>query len=446
MESWCLTPSSDTWSFMARMRSCRLRPGCGPRSGWTGPHGAPASTIISPDCTRCSGLTCSSSAARSAKTSTSSGSCCRVQPRSGAPRTGRRPALSEPRSLQPGSTVVDARAARPPRCNDMTVRSKLPRVGTTIFTVMSQRATELQAVNLGQGFPDYDIDPRIGELVHEAMRQGFNQYAPMPGMPQLRQAIAAKLNRSYAVSVDPEAEITVTLGATEAIFSAVQALVAAGDEVIVFDPAYDSYQPAVQLAGGACIHVPLQPPLFRYDWERVKAVLTERTRLLIINSPLNPACTCISAQDLAALAELLRGRDINLIADEVYEHMVFDGRRHHSVLSVPELRERSVAVYSFGKTLQSTGLRVGYAVAPPALTAELRKVHQFNTFTIATALQWGIAAYLTERPHTGEELAAFFAARRDRFIAALQAHGVGWALPASEGSFFQLLDYGAISS
>jgi methionine transaminase len=325
----------------------------------------------------------------------------------------------------------------------MSVRSKLPRVGTTIFTIMSHRAAELGAVNLGQGFPDYDIDPRLGELVHEAMRQGYNQYAPMPGMPALREAIAAKLNRSYAVRVDPDLEVTVTLGATEAIFSSVQALVATGDEVIVFDPAYDSYEPAVQLAGGVCIHVPLQPPRFRYDWDRVKATLTDRTRLLIINSPHNPACTCMTAQDLATLAELLRGRDIYLIADEVYEHMVFDGRTHHSVLSQPELRERSVAVFSFGKTLQSTGLRIGYAVAPRGLTAELRKVHQFNTFTIATALQVAIARYLGERPDCGDGLLAFLGAKRDRLIAALADSGL--SLPHAEGSFFQLIDYGALS-
>jgi len=326
----------------------------------------------------------------------------------------------------------------------MSVRSKLPRVGTTIFTIMSQRAAELQAVNLGQGFPDYDIDPRIGELVHDAMRQGHNQYAPMPGMPQLREAVAAKLSRSYAVRIDPELEITVTLGATEAIFSTVQALVGPGDEVIVFDPAYDSYEPAVQLAGGVCIHLPLQPPRFRYDWERVKAALTDRTRLLIINSPHNPACTCMTVQDLATLAELLRSRDIYLLADEVYEHMVFDGQTHHSVLADPELRERSVAVFSFGKTLQATGLRVGYAVAPRALTAELRKVHQFNTFTIATPLQVAIARYLDERPDCGDGLAAFLGAKRDRLIAALA--GSGLSLPRAEGSFFQLIDYGALSA
>jgi methionine transaminase len=326
----------------------------------------------------------------------------------------------------------------------MIIRSKLPRVGTTIFTVVSQRAAELGAVNLGQGFPDYDIDPRLADLVHEAMRQGYNQYAPMPGMPQLREAIAAKLARSYALDIDPEFEVTVTLGATEAIFSSVQALVAAGDEVIIFDPAYDSYEPAVQLAGGVCIHVPLQPPLFRYDWERVGAALTSRTRLVIINSPHNPACTCITAPDLAALAELLRGRDIHLIADEVYEHIVFDGATHHSVLAHPELRERSVVVFSFGKTLQATGLRVGYAIAPRAMTTELRKVHQFNTFTIATALQVAIARYLGERPDCGAALRSMLGAKRDRLIAALA--GSDLLLPRAEGSFFQLIDYGAMSS
>jgi methionine aminotransferase len=325
----------------------------------------------------------------------------------------------------------------------MIVRSKLPRVGTTIFTVMSQRAAELGAVNLGQGFPDYDIDPRLADLVHEAMRQGHNQYAPMPGMPQLREAIAAKLDRSYSVRVDPELEITVTLGATEAIFSSVQALVAPGDEVVVFDPAYDSYEPTVQLAGGVCVHVPLQPPRFRYDWDRVKAALTARTRMVIINSPHNPACTCITAQDLATLAELLRDRDVWVIADEVYEHIVFDGRAHYSVLAHPELRQRSIAVFSFGKTLQATGLRVGYAVAPRPLTAELRKVHQFNTFTIATPLQVAIARYLGERPECGDALRSFLGAKRDRLVAALADSAL--LLPEAEGSFFQLIDYGTIS-
>jgi len=326
----------------------------------------------------------------------------------------------------------------------MGFRSKLPQVGTTIFTVMSRRAAELGAVNLGQGFPDYDIDPRLGELVAEAMQQGYNQYAPMPGLPRLRDAIAAKLARRYAIAVDPELEITVTLGATEAIYSSVQALVGAGDEAIVFDPAYDSYDSAVRLAGAACVHVPLQPPHFRYDWERVAAAMTARTRLLIINSPLNPGCTCLTAADLEALAALLRGREIYLISDEVYEHIVFDGLVHRSVLAYPELRARSVAVFSFGKTLHATGLRVGYAIAPAELTTELRKVHQFNTFTIATALQQGIARYLEERPDCGEGLGAFFEAKRDLLAAALRDSGL--ELPRAQGSFFQLVDYGGLST
>lgn len=325
----------------------------------------------------------------------------------------------------------------------MALRSKLPQVGTTIFTVMSRRAVELGAVNLGQGFPDYDIDPLLGELVAQAMQQGYNQYAPMPGLPRLSAAIAAKIARRYAVSVDPELEITVTLGATEAIFSSVQALAGPGDEVIVFDPAYDSYDSSVRLAGAVCVHVPLQPPHFRYDWERIGAAICERTRLLIVNSPINPGCTCLTAADLEALAALLRGRDIRVISDEVYEHIVFDGIVHRSLLAHAELRARTVAVFSFGKTLHATGLRVGYAVAPAALTTELRKVHQYNTFTIATALQQAIAVYLEQRPDCGEGLGAFFAAKRDLLTAALRDSPL--LLPRAEGSFFQLVDYAALS-
>lgn len=308
---------------------------------------------------------------------------------------------------------------------------------------MSRRAAELDAVNLGQGFPDYEIDPQLGALVAQAMQQGYNQYAPMPGLPRLRAAIAAKLERRYDLRVDPDAEITITLGATEAIFSSVQALVGPGDEAIVFDPAYDSYDSAVRLAGAQCVHLPLEPPHFRYDWQRVAAAITARTRLIIINSPLNPGCTCVTGADLDALAALLHGREIYLISDEVYEHMVFDGLKHHSALAHPRLRARSIVVFSFGKTLHATGLRVGYAVAPAMLTVELRKVHQFNTFTIATALQQAIACYLEEHPACGEDLAAFFAAKRDLLAAAL--NGSGLVLPRAEGSFFQLIDYGGLS-
>lgn len=325
----------------------------------------------------------------------------------------------------------------------MQPRSKLPRVGTTIFTVVSRRAAELGAINLGQGFPDYDIDPELGERVHEAMRQGLNQYAPMAGFGPLREAIAAKLARSYGMRFDAETDITVTLGATEALFSSIQALVGPGDEVLVFDPAYDSYDPAVQLAGARCVHVPLSPPHFRYDWERVASLLSARTRLIIINSPHNPACTCLTPEDLQALSQLVQARELYVLSDEVYEHVLFDGRRHQSVLSVPALRERSIAVFSFGKTLHATGLRIGYAVASAPLTAELRKVHQFNTFSIATPLQAAIASYLQHHPECGDELGPFFQAKRDRLRSALEE--TQFTLPPAEGSFFQLLDYGAVS-
>jgi len=319
------------------------------------------------------------------------------------------------------------------------LQSKLPDIGTTVFSVMSRRAAEAGAVNLGQGFPDYPIDPRLTELVQQAMAAGHNQYAPMPGVPALLEQIAAKLQRVYGVAVDPQAEITVTLGATEALYSSVQALAGAGDEVLVFDPAYDSYDPAVRLAGARCVHVPLAPPRFRPDWDRVRSRINERTRLVIINSPQNPACSCLDGADLDALAGLLRARDCRVLSDEVYEHMVFDGARHASVLAHPELRARSVAVFSFGKTLHATGLRVGYAVAPPALTTELRKVHQYNTFTIATSFQHAIAAYLRERPACGADLPSFFQARRDRLATLLE--GSGFGLPRSAGSYFQLASY-----
>ncbi|HEX8756237.1 MAG TPA: methionine aminotransferase [Steroidobacteraceae bacterium] len=320
--------------------------------------------------------------------------------------------------------------------------SKLPDVGTTIFTVMSRRARELGALNLGQGFPDYDIDPRLAELTAGAMRQGHNQYAPMEGVPELRERIAHKLATSYGGDFDPQTQITVTLGATEAIYSAVQAVVGPGEEAIAFDPAYDSYEPAVRLAGGKCIRLPLLPPDFRYDWDRVRAALTPRTRLVLFNTPHNPSCTAATATDLDELASIIRGRDIVVLSDEVYEHVLFDGRAHASVLSHPQLRQRSFAVYSFGKTLHATGLRVGYCIAAPALTRELRKVHQFNTFSIANPLQWAIAAYLAERPQTGRELSAFFQAKRDRLRSALA--GSGLALPPAHGTFFQLLDFGGL--
>jgi methionine transaminase len=319
--------------------------------------------------------------------------------------------------------------------------SKLPEVGTTIFTIVSRRARELDALNLGQGYPDYDIDPRLTELMEAAMRTGHNQYAPMEGLVALREQIAAKLERYYGLKADPESEITVTLGATEAIFSAILAAVSAGDEVIAFDPAYDSYEPAVRLAGARCIRVPLVQPGFRYDWQRVRELMSDRTRLVLFNSPHNPACSVASATDLDELAALLRDRDTLVLSDEVYEHMVFDGARHHSVLAHPELAARSFAVFSFGKTLHATGLRIGYCVAAAPLTRELRKVHQFNTFSISHPTQHAIAAYLGEQPDGARGLGAFFQAKRDRLRAALS--GSGFLLPPAQGTYFQLLDFAA---
>ena len=320
---------------------------------------------------------------------------------------------------------------------------KLGNVGTTIFTVMSRRARELDALNLGQGFPDYDIDPRLTELVAAAMQGGHNQYAPMEGLPALRERIATKLSASYGLQVDPEAEVTVTLGATEGIYSAVQALIGTGDEAIAFDPAYDSYEPAVRLAGGHCIRLPLTQPGFRYDWDRVRGAISPRTRLVLFNSPHNPACTTATGADLDELARLIAGRDIVVLSDEVYEHVVFDGGRHASVLTHEGLAPHSLAVFSFGKTLHATGLRVGYCVAPAHLTGELRKVHQFNTFSISHPLQHAIAAYLAEQPRCGERLAAFFQAKRDRLRRALASSG--FVLPPAQGTYFQLLDFGAFA-
>jgi methionine transaminase len=319
--------------------------------------------------------------------------------------------------------------------------SKLPDVGTTIFTVISRRAEELGAVNLGQGFPDYPVDPRLIELVTSAMQAGFNQYAPMAGLPALQQVIAADVLRRHGRSVDAGAEITVTVGATEALFSAILGLVGQGDEVIVFDPAYDSYDPAVRLAGARCVHVPLLPPAFAFDWDRIRAAVTPRTRMIIVNSPQNPSCTVMSREDLQALARLAEESDLIVLSDEVYEHLVYDGGMHASVLSEPSLAPRSLAVFSYGKSLHATGLRVGYCIAPAPLTTELRRVHQFNTFTIATSLQHAIAAYLAENPTVFDALAPFFTAKRRMLTEGLEGSALR-VLP-SKGTYFTLVDYSA---
>jgi len=321
--------------------------------------------------------------------------------------------------------------------------SKLPDVGTTIFTVMSRRALEEGALNIGQGFPDYPIDPRLGESLVDAVAEGHNQYAPMEGVIALREQIALKLKTSYAIEFDPGTEITVTCGATEALYDSIQAVVGPGDEAVIFDPAYDAYEPAVRLAGGRCVRIPLTPPAFRFDWDRVRHGLSDRTRLIIVNSPQNPSCTVAERADLDALAALIRDRPITVLADEVYENVLYDGRRHASVLAHAELRPRSFAVFSFGKTLHATGWRVGYCVAPPELTRELRKVHQFNTFSIAAPLQHAIARYLAQYPDSWTGLSAFFEAKRNLLAGLLR--GSGFEPVPAAGTYFLLVDYGALS-
>jgi methionine aminotransferase len=324
------------------------------------------------------------------------------------------------------------------------IDSKLPHVGTTIFTVITQRAQALGAINLAQGFPDYDPPPLLRALLRECSREDAHQYAPMPGLPVLRERIAEMFAARYGTVFDPDEEITITLGATEALFSTVLALVQRDDEVILFDPSYDAYAPAVLLAGGRPVHVPLEPPLFQIHWDRVRRTLSKRTRLMIINTPHNPVGRVLSASDLVELEKVVADTRILLLADEVYEHMVFDGGRHLSLCARPALRERTVSVFSFGKPLQATGWRVGYAIAQAQLTRELRRVHQFNTFTIATPLQLAIAEFLARSPEHSSELAEYFQRKRDCFNRALADTPL--RIVPSQGTYFQLVDFGSVTA
>ncbi|MCU0813061.1 MAG: pyridoxal phosphate-dependent aminotransferase [Burkholderiaceae bacterium] len=320
--------------------------------------------------------------------------------------------------------------------------SRLPNVGTTIFTVMSALAQQHGAVNLGQGFPDFEGDPKLIDAVVAAMREGLNQYPPMAGVPALREAVAAKVEALYSHAYDPGREITITAGATQAILTAILACVHPGDEVIVLEPCYDSYQPNIELAGGRIVRVPLVPGTFRPDFERIAAAIGPRTRAIIVNSPHNPSATVWSADDLERLAAILRPTDVLLISDEVYEHMVYDGRAHASAASHPELAARAFIVSSFGKTYHVTGWKVGYVAAPAPLTDEFRKVHQFNVFTVNTPMQHGLARYMADpRPYL--ELPAFYQRKRDLFRAGLAR--TRFRLLPSEGSYFQCVDYAAIS-
>ncbi|MEX2333318.1 MAG: methionine aminotransferase [Pseudohongiella sp.] len=327
------------------------------------------------------------------------------------------------------------------------MRSKLPQVGTTIFTIMTRMAQAHNAINLSQGFPDFDCPEALRERVAFYLNDRRNQYAPMTGVAELREQIAAKVGSLYGCQVDADQEITVTSGATEALFDAIQATVGAGDQVIMFDPAYDSYDPAVRLAGGEPVHIPmLEPDTERgwaIDWERVAGQINARTRLIIINSPHNPSGSVLARQDLDTLAELIRDRDILVLSDEVYEHMVFAGGRHESVLCHAELKEKSFAVFSFGKTYHATGWKAAYCVAPPALSTEFRKVHQFVTFTSTSFIQYAIADFLRDCPDHHLQLPDFYQQKRDTFCRLIADSR--FTFTPSAGTYFQCVDYSAIS-
>ncbi|MBP6892983.1 methionine aminotransferase [Pseudacidovorax sp. 1753] len=320
--------------------------------------------------------------------------------------------------------------------------TKLPAVGTTIFTVMSALATEHGAVNLGQGFPDFGCDPKLLDAVTAAMAAGHNQYPPMTGVPLLRERIAAKIEALYGRRYDAGTEITVTAGATQAIITAILALVRPGDEVIVLEPCYDSYVPNIELAGGTVVRVPLVPGSFRPDFDRIAAALTPRTRAILINTPHNPSGTVWTADEMRQLEALLAPTDVFVISDEVYEHMVYDGALHQSVARFPALAARSLIVSSFGKTYHVTGWKVGYVAAPAVLTAEFRKVHQFNVFTVNTPMQHALAHYMADAaPYV--DLPAFYQRKRDLFAEGLARTRL--RLLPSEGSYFQCVDISAVS-
>jgi len=323
------------------------------------------------------------------------------------------------------------------------MRSKLPDVGTTIFTVMSRMASDHAAINLSQGFPDFDAPAGLLDRVNHHMRAGHNQYAPMEGLPLLRERIVTKTADCYGRTLNAESEITITSGATEALFSAIEALVHTGDEVIIFDPAYDSYDPAIRLAGGLPVHLPLNTPSFSIDWNRVETALSSKTRMIILNSPHNPTGAVISQADTNILAELIRNLDVVLLSDEVYEHMCFDTVRHESMHLHEELAQRSLVVSSFGKTYHTTGWKIGYCAGPANLMAEFRRVHQFVQFCVASPLQFAIADFLdTDKSHY-QNLSNFYAAKRDRFFDLLQPSR--FKLRPSAGTYFQIADYSDIS-
>lgn len=319
--------------------------------------------------------------------------------------------------------------------------AKLPNTGTTIFTVMSALAAEHGAVNLGQGFPDFGADPALLQALTDAMAAGHNQYPPMTGVPALREAVAAKLHTLYGASYDAGSDITITAGGTQGLITALNACVGAGDEVIIIEPAYDSYDPAIRLAGAVPVGVPMTAD-YRIDWAAVQAAITPRTRALVLNTPHNPSGRVATADDLQTLAAIAEQHDLFIVSDEVYEHMVFDGAAHESVARHPALRERSFVVSSFGKTFHVTGWKVGFVAAPPALSAAFRRLHQYTVFTVHTPTQHALAAYLAD-PAPWLALSNFYQAKRDTFRAALAATPL--KLLPCEGTYFQTVDYSAVS-
>jgi len=323
------------------------------------------------------------------------------------------------------------------------IQSKLPKTETSIFSVMSEMALQHNAVNVGQGFPGFEIDMQLASLVESQIRKGKNQYAPMSGVPELRKQIASKISRLYDYNIDPQSDITITAGATQAIFTAVSALIHSGDEVILFGPAYDCYEPAIRLQGGLPIWIELKYPEYNIPWPEVRASITSRTRMIIFNSPHNPTGKMWSADDMKELEALSEENDLLIISDEVYEHITFDGRKHESIFRYPKIAARSIGVFSFGKTFHATGWKVGYAVAGPEIMNEFRKVHQYNVFSVNTPVQYALAEYLMNHEHY-QKLPDFYQKLRDNFIEKM--NGSDWLFQPAQGAYFQILDYSKISS
>lgn len=320
--------------------------------------------------------------------------------------------------------------------------SKLPQTGTTIFTTMSALANEVGAINLSQGFPDYPCSPELTELVTKAMQVGYNQYAPMPGLLALREQLAAKTEKMYGAVYDPETEITITAGGTQALYTAISTVVHANDEVIIFEPAYDSYAPAIKMMGGVVKSLSLDPPDYRINWDMVKRLITNRTKMIILNSPHNPTATILTKEDIAQLYSIVKGQDIFVLSDEVYEHLIFDGAQHESIARYPELRDQSFIVASLGKTFHVTGWKIGYCIAPAYLTKEFRKIHQFLVFAVNTPMQYAAAEFLKNEENY-LNLPDFFQQKRDHFRAGLA--GTRFDLLPCYGSYFQSVTYNKIT-